>query len=279
MTTDAPEDVLAQLLEDIKPGDIVTKGSDAGTANEIPPMVVHEVMAPNRVRLYDSETGEAYLAPKSIVGIRPANTTEGYKRGYGLLGQVTATGAWKWVEQDPQVSPRVRGNLKCRLHPDDPERYLWDEMGFPVCNKTGIPSAYEQERHLTSKHKTVATAIKARQEQVDRDAARDEARLLREALVAALGGQAPVVQREVQREEPKAVAPVEVKLDSEDEPVVTPAEPVSVRIERPAVTKFPSQMSKPELMAYCDAKGLAYNPADSKKAILRHVQLMRGIGR
>jgi hypothetical protein len=271
MTTLTHDEELAALLEDIKVGDIVHRGSDKDTENETPPMVVDQVVPVNRRRLWDAETGEMYLAPSWIVGRRSEQTVEGTLRGYGLLGILMDNGKPKWVDRDPGIAPPVRNNYKCRLHPEDPDRARWTGMGFPVCHKSGIPSEYDLDNHMRIKHKTVYLALEREREERRRDRDAEQQRLMVAALTKLAGE--PVantitgVSTGVTEASNLAIVPTEylpVMDASSDEEVVAST----------PVRKFLSQMNKDELMAYCNLKGYAYNPASSKGEILKHVRNM-----
>ena len=146
------------------------------------PRVVSEGVS---VTLWDGQTGEKHVFKKNIQGVRPQVVDGAMRRGYGLLGQVNEDGSYRWVTSDPKIVQR-KGALKCRLHPDDAERALWDEMGLPVCTKANISSPYQVERHMKSRHPSAWQTIdqfrkdaKEAQDKADRDRQH-------EALMAAL---------------------------------------------------------------------------------------------
>lgn len=272
MTTLTHEDELATLLDDIKVGDVVHRGSDQGSENETPPMVVDQVVPVNRRRLWDSETGEMYLAPKWIVGRRSETTIEGTLRGYGLLGIVTDMGLPKWLDRDPGIPAIVRNNFKCRLHPEDPDRAKWTGMGFPVCSKGGIPSEYELENHMRIKHKTVWQALERERENNRRDRDSDQQRLMTQALLR-LAGEPSIVQGPVKVSVPFAeVEPVE-PVDLEP---VSNAEEV---VQSSPVKKFPSQMTNIELRDHMLSQGIVYDPTVTKAKNLAHLRNMKGLPR
>ena len=53
------------------------------------------------------------------------------------------------------------GQVKCRLHPDDPDRDRWDSMGLPRCAKADLDNSFQARNHLNRYHKTAADAINA----------------------------------------------------------------------------------------------------------------------
>lgn len=61
---------------------------------------------------------------------------------------------------DPREAPKpVRHNVKCLLHPDDPNREMYDSWGLPVCTAAHLASEYERDNHMRFKHKREWEAI------------------------------------------------------------------------------------------------------------------------
>lgn len=55
---------------------------------------------------------------------------------------------------DPREAPKpVIHNVKCLLHPDDPNRELYDSWGLPVCDAAHLASEYERNNHMRFRHK------------------------------------------------------------------------------------------------------------------------------
>jgi hypothetical protein len=52
----------------------------------------------------------------------------------------------------PEFEPE-QGKLKCLLHPDDPERSLYDSWGFALCPKANLTSQYQVTRHVQVRHR------------------------------------------------------------------------------------------------------------------------------
>lgn len=78
----------------------------------------------------------------------------------------------------PAVGPK-RGHLKCMLHPDEPGRYHYDDLGLAVCGKSNLTSPYQVKRHMMKRHKVEYATIR---EEID-TAEKEKDRKLREALI------------------------------------------------------------------------------------------------
>ena len=78
----------------------------------------------------------------------------------------------------PKVGPK-RGHLKCMLHPDEPNRYHYDDLGLAVCRKENLTSPYQVKRHMTKRHKDEYAAIKEEEERAEKE----KERKLRESLI------------------------------------------------------------------------------------------------
>jgi len=70
-----------------------------------------------------------------------------------LLRKVREDGSPVFTQTKPDFTP-VRGMLKCKLHPDDPNREHYDTLGLPVCLKSNLTAPFHVMRHLKNRHKT-----------------------------------------------------------------------------------------------------------------------------
>ena len=72
----------------------------------------------------------------------------------------------------PSFEPK-RGELKCLLHEDDPERWQYDEWGFAVCNKSNLVSEFQVNRHVQIRHRmewqTIYEERQAKEKEEERD--------------------------------------------------------------------------------------------------------------
>ena len=69
-----------------------------------------------------------------------------------MMRKVRPDGTKVFTEIKPNEGP-VRGNLKCKLHADDPNRAYYDTLGLPVCRKSNLTAPFHVIRHMKSRHK------------------------------------------------------------------------------------------------------------------------------
>ena len=91
-------------------------------------------------------------------------------------------GSKVFTTRKPAQKPH-RGEYKCMLHPDNPNRAAYDAMGLPVCRKEGINSPYQQLRHMQMKHPSELKAIEDMEKRKDDELERK----FKEALIAKAG--------------------------------------------------------------------------------------------
>lgn len=90
----------------------------------------------------------------------------------------------------PVVVEAVAG-YKCRLHPDEPQRELWDRFGLPVCRMQYLGSPYAVTRHMQTKHTKQWEVIQEHENRareayyLERMEARDQAQDARDERMAA----------------------------------------------------------------------------------------------
>ena len=87
---------------------------------------------------------------------------------------------------DPAINGlrKVTKGLKCHLHPDHPNRAEYDEMGLAgqVCRKANIPSEFQLQRHMATRHQNEWKTIEDHMERIRRDEDRAMQRQMLEAL-------------------------------------------------------------------------------------------------
>lgn len=150
------------------------------------PMVVKSVDNAVFMSIYDTITGEMSLTHNLML-----RTQLDKRRPDG--SRVFTTNKPKW--------PVARGTMKCYLHPDDPNRSYYDSIGFPVCQKSNLTSAFQVKRHMQKRHPMEWQAIEdQRKEKVD-DEKRAEDREFRSALFSLAGSKNSVVA--AQTDEPE----------------------------------------------------------------------------
>ena len=96
--------------------------------------------------IYDTKTGEQSITNKNMLSTQ--------------LGKLRPDGTRYFTTARPPFLTVKRGHLKCLLHPDDPNRAHYDEMGLPVCGqidgkpaKSNLTSIFEVRNHMMKKHK------------------------------------------------------------------------------------------------------------------------------
>jgi hypothetical protein len=109
------------------------------------PMTMSTIKSAGYVFVYDMETGD-----RSIVN---ANMLPSQLRKMRNGKRVFTT-------QKPTIEPK-RGILQCFLHPDNPNREHYTEMGLPVCKKSNLINEYQRTRHMQRKHKDEWASIEA----------------------------------------------------------------------------------------------------------------------
>jgi len=78
----------------------------------------------------------------------------------------TMAGQFAWTATEP-LTPAKRGTTLCPLHPNRPERPLFDQLGYPSCPGDHYRNEYDAELHLQSKHRDTYRMIsKSRDEAV-----------------------------------------------------------------------------------------------------------------
>ena len=96
------------------------------------------------VILYRTESGE----PVPILGYLEAETL-------GMLDRVTGKPRFSRVPVEVPKYPR----MLCLLHPDHPQRALWNQMGLPFCRKSSLRTEYQVQSHMRMKHQVAHEII------------------------------------------------------------------------------------------------------------------------
>ena len=139
---------------ELKRAQLISKGDD-----EVPaPMMATELKSAGWVYIYDTLTHERSVCNKNML-----------KRH---LEKKRPDGTFVFTTKVPTVPPK-RGTLKCMLHPDNPNRAHYDDLGLPVCLKSNLTSPFQVTRHMQKRHKqewaTLEQERLAKKEQDDRD--------------------------------------------------------------------------------------------------------------
>jgi hypothetical protein len=129
---------------------------------------VHELRSGKYFWIYETETGEkiaclGYMLPQK-------------------LRQKLPSGKFRFTTVDPGFRPK-QGTIKCMLHPDDPNRAHYDELGFRTCMKRNLKNKYQQRLHMARRHPDEWKSIE--EERKERE--RTEDRSLQHAILKAVG--------------------------------------------------------------------------------------------
>lgn len=116
------------------------------------------------VYIYDTVTHERSLCNRNTL---PHN-----------LKKKRPDGSMVFTTIKPKVGPK-RGHLKCMLHPDEPGRFHYDDLGLATCLKSNLTSPYQVKRHMQKRHKDEYATIKEEEERAEKE----RERKLRESFI------------------------------------------------------------------------------------------------
>ena len=168
------ESLIQEMLRDAKKTDLSSSLDKEpvihrGDAELPAPMVRSKITSAGYVFVYDTRTFQK--APVL----------------YYMLPQILRTrrqdGSYRWTVNDPGKEPR-RGQFKCQLHKDNPNRAHYDTLGFRVCPKDNLANPYEVRRHMQLKHKAEWAAI----EEARKEQERQDDRKLQQLMVETVAG-------------------------------------------------------------------------------------------
>ena len=115
------------------------------------------------VYVYDTENGD-----KSVINRNMLETQ---------LSKLRPDGTRFFTTVKPAFEPK-RGTLKCLLHPDDPDRGLYDSWGFPTCAKSNLISEFQVNRHVQIRHRMEWQTIYEERERQEKEEERNFQRQL-----------------------------------------------------------------------------------------------------
>lgn len=146
-------------------GTMIGKSIDDQGGTLAVPMVAAQVESAGYTLVYDQATGETSTVNNNML-----------KQALSKLNP--ETGKIMFGLRAPKGVIPFRGKLKCRLHPDDAERAVWDEMGLPICTTSALRKRHDVTRHMETRHKQEWRAIKEREAEIEKDEVRAERRAL-----------------------------------------------------------------------------------------------------
>ena len=129
-----------------KPGSVISRGDT--------PAVIKSIESAGYAWIWDTRTGEK---SKTNMNMLPTQ-----------LKKEREDGSKVFTTRDPGIVP-FRGKLKCHLHPDDPQRQHYKEMGFGVCKKANLVSEFQREEHMKKKHRAEYATMERERVQKERD--------------------------------------------------------------------------------------------------------------
>ena len=128
---------------------IIHRGDD-----EVPvPMVATTLESAGYTNIYDTESGEHSITNRNML---PAQ-----------LKKKRLDGSYVFTTIKP-AAPLMVGNLKCLLHPDNPDRRHYDELGLAVCKKENLTSPFQVRRHMEKRHKMEWATIEYERQEVEK---------------------------------------------------------------------------------------------------------------
>ncbi len=150
----------------LKQGQLAPEGT-----KEIP-LGINKLESAGYVFIYDTITGEQSKINKNMA--------------HSKLSQKRLDGSYIFSLHQ-KVIP-VRGTYKCLLHPDQPDRAYFDNIGLPTCKKDNLTSLFQVERHMQKRHKQEWATIQADKERKDKL----EDRAFQKSIIQMATGKAPV---------------------------------------------------------------------------------------
>ena len=119
---------------ELKKAQVLDKGKEEGSS----PMVAKELTSAGYVFIYDTITGDVSKCNRNML--------------LQHLKKKRPDGSTVFTLTDPKI-PQKGGTFKCYLHPDDPNRARYDDMGLAVCKKSNLASKFQRNRHMQKRHK------------------------------------------------------------------------------------------------------------------------------
>ena len=162
-----------QWSEAPEPGSAKVGAVESRGTDEAPmPIVQSKISSAGYVYIWDRFNGDRSLTNRNMLPVQlKKRFNDGPHKGE-LVFQRT----------DPALSPGwsmpKQRMLKCRLHADDEERAMWDQMGFPVCVKDNLVSPYHVGRHMQRTHKEEWAAMQDMKEQREADEQKEFQRMM-----------------------------------------------------------------------------------------------------
>lgn len=139
-----------------EPGPRVNTVVDTGVKDD-PEVRLTSVTSAGYVTIYHTKTLEPSQVNRNMLVLK--------------LRERLPDGSRAWTTRCPG-EPR-RGSIKCLLHPDDDNRGRYDEIGFGVCHKANIMTAYQLRQHMAHRHPREWTTIEDERRERERNEDRE----------------------------------------------------------------------------------------------------------
>jgi len=201
VTNNSNDKLIEEMLKDAEGiaepgtmGKVIHRGND-----EVPAPMTAKVESAGYVYIYDTVTHERSVCNRNMLP--------------GALKKKRPDGSLVYTTARPIEQPR-RGALKCLLHPDDPNREHYNDLGLATCMKSNLTSPFQVKRHMQKRHPMEFATIE--EERIAKEKADDRA--FQQAMMAgAVGGKGiatPVIEKT--QEKPLKAEKVETVADGLD---------------------------------------------------------------
>ena len=158
------EELVRDAEKAAEPGVLTAKQVLSEGDADTPPSIVTQVTSAEYVWIYDTRTGDQSKCNRNML--------------VQHLKKKRPDGSLVFTTKDPGFRPK-QGTHKCMLHPDDPNRKHYDELGLPTCKKANLASPFQVRRHMQKRHKQEWATLE--QEREDRE--KEEERAFRRELL------------------------------------------------------------------------------------------------
>ena len=138
-------------------------------------MRFHSLEEAGWVHVYDQKTGDRSTINRNWLQMQLGKTHPDGSRAFGLHPP---------KDKDGKIIVPFKGEYKCLLHKDDPDRAFYDGLGFDFCLREGMPSLHAQRLHMQKKHKAEWATIEEGRKTIEKKEERDFQRALYTRLAA-----------------------------------------------------------------------------------------------
>lgn len=140
-----------------EPGE-TKKGTIVSDDKDLPAPKITSLKSAGYIYIYDTKTNERSICNNNMLSQH--------------LRKKRADGSYVFTTQKPKVEPK-RGTLKCILHPDNPKREHYDELGLATCLKDNLASPFQVTRHMQKRHKMEWQTIEAERVEAEKQDERE----------------------------------------------------------------------------------------------------------